>query len=81
MTIIISDQLEARLKERAKQEGADTNTVAEALLAAALDWEARERAEAIAGIRRGLDAAEAGRVRPAEDVFAEMRARLAQTER
>jgi predicted transcriptional regulator len=48
---------------------------------AALDWEARERAEAIAGIQRGLDSAEAGRVKPAEEVFAEMHARLTQTQR
>jgi predicted transcriptional regulator len=81
MTITISTELEARLKERAAQEGKDPDTVAETLLTAALDWEAQERAEAIAGIQRGLEASAAGRVRPAADVFAEMRARLAEAKR
>jgi predicted transcriptional regulator len=79
MTITISPELEAKLKERAAQEGTAPEIVAEALLAAALDWEAQERAETIAGIQRGLDASAAGRVRPAADVFADMRARLAQS--
>jgi len=52
--------------------------MAEALLVAALDWEAQERTEAITGIQRGLESSAAGRVRPAADVFAEMRARLPQ---
>jgi predicted transcriptional regulator len=79
MTITISAELEAKLKERAAQEAMDPEAVAEALLAAALNWEAQERAEAIAGIQRGLEASAAGRVRPAADVFAEMRARLVQS--
>jgi predicted transcriptional regulator len=78
MTITISAELEAKLKERAAQEGRDPDAVAEALLAAALEWEAQERAEAIAGIQRGLEASAAGRVRPAAEVFADMRARLAE---
>jgi predicted transcriptional regulator len=78
MTITISAELEAKLKERAAQEGKDPDSVAEALLSAVLDWEAQERAEAIAGIQRGLEASAAGRVRPAAEVFAEMRARLAE---
>jgi predicted transcriptional regulator len=76
MTITLSADLEARLKEKAAQEGTDPSIMAEALLAAALDWEAQERAEATAGIQRGLEASSAGRVRPAVEVFAEMRARL-----
>jgi predicted transcriptional regulator len=77
MTITISSELEARLRDRARQEGQDPDTVAEVLLSAALDWEAQERREAIAGIQRGLEAGAAGRVRPASEVFAEMRAKLA----
>ena len=52
------------------------SAVVEALIGLALDWEAREREETIEDIQRGLEAGEAGRVRPAEAVFAEMRARL-----
>jgi predicted transcriptional regulator len=79
MTITISPELEARLKARAAEEGQEPDTMAEVLLSAALDWEAQERSEAIAGIQRGLDAGAAGRVRPAAEVFAEMRSKLSRT--
>src|SRR5947207_1445850 len=77
MTITLSPEMEARLRERAAREGKEPELLAEALLYAALDWEAQDRAEAIAGIRRGLEASAAGRVRPAAEVFANMRARSA----
>ena len=48
------------------------------VLSAAVDWEAQGRRTAIVGIERGLEAGAVGRVRPASEVFAEMRARLAQ---
>ena len=37
----------------------------------------RERQETVHAIRRGLADADAGRVRPADDLFEELRARLA----
>ena len=77
MTITISTETEAMLREKAERDGQDINEIADILLAAALEWEAQDRAEAIAGIQRGLEASAAGRVRPAAEVFAEMRARLA----
>jgi hypothetical protein len=49
--------------------------VADALILAALDWEARDREEAIAGIRRGDQAAAEGRERPLAEFFAEQRAK------
>lgn len=49
--------------------------VAEALIAAGLEAEAREKAEAAEGIRRGLEDFAAGRYSPATQVFAEIRAR------
>lgn len=76
MSITISRELEARLRDRAAREGQDIDTFAEGLLSAALEWEAQERSEAIAGIQRGLEASAGGRVRPASEVFAEMRARI-----
>lgn len=72
MALTIGRNLEARLRERALEEGCDPNELAEALLAAALDWVAAERAGAMAGIQRGLEAGAAGRVRPAAEIFAEM---------
>jgi predicted transcriptional regulator len=73
MTITLSPALEARVKEQAAREGREPEVFLEALLSAALDWQAQDRAEAIAGIRRGLEASAAGRVRPAAEVLAEMR--------
>lgn len=77
MTITISPELEVRLRERASQEGMEVDAIAETLLAAALEWNEREYAEAVEGIRRGLEAGAAGRVRPAAEVFADMRRQIA----
>src|SRR5689334_10899085 len=78
MTITLTPALEARIREQATREGREPEMLVDALLSAALDWEAQDRAEAIAGVRRGLEASAAGRVRGAAEVFTEMRARLAQ---
>jgi predicted transcriptional regulator len=76
MTVTLSPETEAKLRERAEREGRDVSLVADALISAALEWEALDREEALAGIRRGLEASAAGRVRSARDVFADMRARI-----
>lgn len=76
MTITLSDETDARLREKAEREGQDVNAVAESLIAAALEWEALDREAAIAGIRRGLEAIAAGRVRPAADVLEGLRTQL-----
>jgi predicted transcriptional regulator len=78
LTITLSDELEARLKQRAVEQGEPVEALAATLLDEALDWDARDRSEAIDGIRRGLEAGEAGRVLPASEVFAAMRERLTQ---
>ena len=75
MTITLKPQTEARLREKAQREGGDINAIAEALIAAALEWEAQERAEAIAGVQRGEQAAREGRERPLAEFIAEQRAK------
>jgi predicted transcriptional regulator len=80
MTISISRELEARVLDRAANEGKQLDVVSEELLSAALDWD-EEQAATIEGVRRGLEASAAGRVSPADEVFARMRARLASTVR
>ena len=72
MTIILSPEAEARLRERAERDGQDVNTVADALIIAALEWEAQHRAEAIEGWR-GDQAAAEGRERPLAEFLAEQR--------
>ncbi len=73
MTIVLTPQTEARLREKAQREGQDTNLVADALIAAGLEWEVEDRASAIEGIRRGDQAANEGRERPLSEFIAEQR--------
>ena len=75
ITIDLAPQVEAQLREKAAREGRNAEAVAQAVLAQALEWEAQERAEAAAGIQRGLDDFAAGRYSPASQVFADIRAR------
>jgi predicted transcriptional regulator len=75
MTLMLTPETEARLREKAEREGQDIHAVADALIAAALEWEAHERAEAIEGIRRGEQAAAEGRERPLAAFLAEQRAK------
>jgi predicted transcriptional regulator len=61
------------LEQKARREGEDPDAVATALLVKHLTWDARDYAEAVAGIRRGLEDFETGRSRPFRDVAAEQR--------
>lgn len=75
MAIIISlsPELEARLREKADQQGQDVSLVAAELLARVLEWEAQDSEEAIEGIQRGLDDFEAGRFRSFHEFGEEQR--------
>ena len=75
MTVVLSAETEARVVERAVREGRDASSVADALIVAALEWEAQDRLEMADGIRRGLADSDAGRVRPFAEFAAEMRER------
>ncbi len=75
MPIILTEQTETRLREKAEREGQDMNAIAGALLASALDWDAREREDAAEGIRHGLADFAAGRYSPASQIFTDIRAR------
>lgn len=76
MTVTIAPEVEAKLQAKVTRDGDDMDSVVNRLLAVALEWDALDREEAIAGIQRGLDAGAAGHVRPASEVFAQMRAAL-----
>ena len=80
MTITLTPEIETRLRERAARDGEDAGALAQALLADVLldDPDAlteEQIAEVRAGIRRGLAAAEAGRVKPLAQAVAEARRR------
>lgn len=70
MTFTLTPQTEARLLAWAEYEGQDADIVADVLLADAL---ARVQAEEVEAIRVGLEACDAGRVRPFAEFAAEMR--------
>lgn len=72
MTLTITPNTEALLLAKAERDGGDVNAVADALLA---DLLARDQAEEIAALRVGLEASDAGRVRPLAEVAAEKRAK------
>ena len=73
MTIILTPEIQARIQEKAQQEGTDFNAVVNNLLLSALDWEGFDKEETIKGIQRGLDDSDVGRVRPFSEFAAEMR--------
>ncbi len=72
MTLTITSKTEAMLLAKAEREGEDINTLADVLLAGLL---ARDQAKETDAIRAGLEASDAGRVRPLAEVAAEMRAK------
>ena len=73
MTITLTPDVEARLREKAAREGSDVNRVAEALIVAGLEWEAQDRAETIEAVRQGEQAASEGRERPLREFLADQR--------
>ncbi len=75
ITIDLAPDLEAQLRQKAEREGKPVEAVVHAVLIGALTTEAEDRAEAIAGIQRGLDASAEGKVKPLSQVIAEARER------
>ena len=84
ITLEIPNSREKELREFASRRGQDPETFLLSLLEEAIlfgDMEPippddpEEYAAAVAGIQRGLDDFAAGRHRPAEEVFADMKAR------
>lgn len=75
MTVTLTPQTETLLLEKAQREGSDASIIADTLLAAVLQWEAKERTKELEGIQCGLDASDVGRARPFAEFAAEMRRR------
>jgi predicted transcriptional regulator len=80
MAIELSPETEARLRQRAERTGQDADALADQLLADALAEDADELSQdAVAqirqGIRRGLEAAAAGRERPLAEYAAQVKQR------
>ncbi len=75
ITINLAPDEEAKLHQKATREGLNAEVVAHDVLIQALEWEAQDRAEAIEGIQRGLEAFDQGRFRRFSEFEAEQRAK------
>ncbi|MGF1936103.1 MAG: hypothetical protein RM347_017235 [Nostoc sp. ChiQUE02] len=73
IVVSLSPELEARLREKAAQQGQDVSFVATQLLEAVLEWEVQDSEAAIKGIQQGLEDFEAGRFRSFDDFADEQR--------
>lgn len=70
ITLNLSPDLEAKLQNKALQEGKEINQVITELLTNLIDWEIEDSKEAVKGIQRGLTDFELGNYRSFDD-FAE----------
>jgi len=75
ITLDLMPEVEAQLRERAAREGLPPEVLASCVLGEALRAEAIERAEAVEGVRRGLEDSRVGRLTPLKEWDARMRAR------
>ena len=75
ITINLAPEEEAKLHQKAVREGLDAEAVAHDVLVQALEWDAQDRAEAVAGIQRGMEDFERGRFRRFSEFEAEQRAK------
>ncbi|MCM0589585.1 MAG: hypothetical protein HEQ35_11225 [Gloeotrichia echinulata IR180] len=73
IVVSLSPELEARLREKAAQQGQDVSFVAAQLLEAVLEWDLQDSEAAIKGIQQGLEDFEAGRFRSFDDFADEQR--------
>lgn len=73
ITISLSPEVEAQLREKAVERGQDMSLIAAELLSRILEWESQDSEEAITGIQRGLDDFEAGRFRSFQTFAQEQR--------
>ncbi len=72
-TIPITAERKAQLEEYAQRHGQDTAAALDVALDEYLAWERQDYQEAVEGIRRGYEDLKAGRVRPTEEAFKELR--------
>ncbi|MDJ0508234.1 MAG: hypothetical protein QNJ64_03100 [Crocosphaera sp.] len=67
ITLTLSPDLEAKLQDKALQQGKEINQVITELLTTLLEWETEDTKEAIKGIQQGLTDFELGNYRSFDD--------------
>ena len=71
----VKPEREAQLEDYARRHGQDAATALDDVLAKYLDAERQEYQEAVIGIREGYEDMKAGRMRDANQIFEELRAK------
>jgi predicted transcriptional regulator len=71
--IPLKPERKAQLEEYAKRRGQGPAAALDDVLAAYLEWERQDFAEAVEGARRGYEDVKAGRTRPAAEFLADLR--------
>jgi predicted transcriptional regulator len=69
----LKPERKAQIEEYAKRRGLDPVTALDEALAAYLEWECRDFAESVKGIRRGFEDVKAGNRRSADTVLEDLR--------
>jgi predicted transcriptional regulator len=69
----LKPERKTQLEEYAKRRGQDPAAALDDALAAYLDWERQDFAEAVDGIREGYEDIRAGRTRPAAEFLTDLR--------
>jgi len=71
--IPLKPERKAQLEEYAKRLGQDPASALDDALAAYLEWERQDFAEAVEAVRKGHEDVKAGRTRPSSEFLADMR--------
>jgi len=71
--IPLKPERKAQLEEYAKRRGQEPAAALDDALAAYLEWERQDYAEAVEGVRRGYEDLKARRTRPADEFLADLR--------
>jgi predicted transcriptional regulator len=71
--LLLKPGRKAPLDEYAQRHGQDAAAALDEALGAYLEWERSDYQEAVQGIRQGYEDVKAGRTRPAEEFFKELR--------
>ena len=74
--IPLTPERKAQLEEYAKRRGQEPAAALDEALAAYLEWERQDFAEAVEGVGRGYEDLRAGRTRPAVEFLANLRRRI-----
>jgi predicted transcriptional regulator len=74
--IPLTPERKAQLEEYAKRRGQEPAAALDEALAAYLEWERQDFAEAVEGVGRGYEDLRAGRTRPAAEFLADVRRRI-----